>query len=605
MIDHRAKSSRAGDMFFLIGFGLINIFVFTYFFCICGFFTGAIISWWQFLAGGIAALVVNYFASVSLTGEKKVFVKSGAVIILLAIGSICLAGSFYDTSFDGQWYHQENVFRMQQGHNPQRELLTIPADESAYGNSTWCAPDPNSRAAEPTGKPRVNLKYLALNYFAKGTEVTEAAIYSFTGRMETAKAVNVLMLAASFLLCLAALYKVDKISVRYKWLLAVVLAFNPITCCELFTFCVDGFGGSALLCLFAVFALIMLGDDNWHLFSLFAVIVIAVNVKSTMLAYTAVCCLIFWGVLLLNKERRIQAKRFFFTGLVAGITGVVFFGFNPYITNYKWQHNAFYGLADVRSEIDRMSPVCLRGHTRAENLLLSVSAHVGWPKDDEHTFADAAKLPFSFNKSDILNVGDKEPGLGGFGPFYSGALLIALIALIFAAVTNARAYAFRLALTAFVCLLVTVMMVPDSWWSRFVPQMWLLPAVVLVMLSFVKFRGSNILKPVLAIAIILNVCWASLAFASDALNTSRVAHQLAQFKALKKPVYIQYCDYRNFKSNQLRLQEAGIPLGSQPATAGGEYDMPFSTTRIETASPLPEIPQGFLYEMRQHFISAP
>lgn len=601
MINNPAKQNRSSGIYFLTALGLLSVLAFTFFFCIAGFFLKVKISWWQFPLGCLAALPVCYYAARSLNaqGLRISFLKSTASVIALVAVSVLVSGYFYDVSFDGQWYHQESVYRLKQGYNPVYQTIVIPPNEAVSGVNNWCAPDPQSPQAQAAGQPVVNMKYLALNYLSKGTERMAAAIYGFTGRIETGKAVNLLMLFATFFLCLSALYLVGKIKPPFKWLLAIILAFNPVTSNELFSFCVDGFGGCALLSLLSVFALILLGFNRWYLFILFAIIIITVNVKATMLAFTVLLCAGFLLVLLLQKGQRYLLKPVLITCLVAGTAGVFIFGFNPYITTYMRQHSLFYGLADVKNEIDRLMPVALHGHNRVEKLLYSVSAHQGWSDNNTRTFSQLAKTPFTINKTDLLESMDIEAPLSGFGPFYSGALIIALIALTIAGFSNIKSTAFKFTGITLLVLMVTVMIVPDNWWSRFVPQMWLLPVVILLMLWFINFKGSTILRGVLVAALVLNVLWGALILPAGILNNVVIDHQLDQLKALDKPVYLEYCNYRCFTSNRVRLTEAGIPLSTQPMAGDDECAVPFSTTRIETPGKLPEVPESFLYKLRE------
>jgi hypothetical protein len=41
---------------------------------------------------------------------KKAFLFNGAISLLLIILCFVFAGSFYDTSFDGNWYHQDAMY---------------------------------------------------------------------------------------------------------------------------------------------------------------------------------------------------------------------------------------------------------------------------------------------------------------------------------------------------------------------------------------------------------------------------------------------------------------------------------------------------------------
>jgi hypothetical protein len=588
---NNAKSNK----YFLVAFGLINILGITLLLCALSLLAGFTIGRWEFPLAFISALGINYYAIKFFISENatRFFFKSSAAIVAIVIGSIIFSGFFYDVSFDGQWYHQETVIRLKQGYNPMYQELPIPADEQIITANNWCYDAKQETSNFKIDAPRANLKFISINYSSKGTEIIAGAIYLLTNRVETSKGVNTIMLFASFFLCLSLLYKIDRIGLAAKWLLAFVLSFNPITVKEMLSFCVDGFGASLLLCILITFCLLLIAENRYYLLLLGVIIILTVNIKFTTLVFAGVYGIGFLLFLLIYKKIA-TFKKVLVTGIIAAITGIFCCGFNPYVTNTIHRHDIFYGLKDTRTEIKRMTPTPFLNLNRIENLFLSISAHQGWDLANGSDVSQIPKIPFYLSKSDIVESTDVEPSISGFGPFFSGTLLIALVIFVIISIKSRKTQPFKYGIAGLLIIVTTIVIMPDSWWSRFIPQLWLLPVIILVMATFTTFRGGKLLKTVLYLSLILNIAWSALIFVFLSINASRVNYQMAQLKALKQPVTLEFCSYRSFKSNMVRFTEAGIPVTTKAVGAKHAYDVIYSTTKIETILPLPELPKPFI-----------
>jgi len=601
MQDNTPPVNHNSDTYFLIAFGLINILGFTLLFCTLGLLIGITISVWEFPLACVAGLLTTYFASVFLLGKKAngSFLKNGVLIIVLLVVSILAASSVYDASFDGEWYHQETVYRLKNGYNPAHQFLPVPADEQLIDNSNnWC----ESTAVNTREKPGViltNLKFLNMNHFSKGGEIIEASIYQVTNRIESGKAANAIILFASFFLSLSLLYKVDRIGIKTKWLLAFILSFNPVSVKELFTYCVDGFGGSLLLCLLLTFCLLLLQPNrnrNYY-YLLGCLLILTVNVKFTMLVFACIYMFGFLLVMLIFKKTGL-IKNTLITASVAMIIGVFCCGFNPYVTNTVQKHDLFYGLDATRVEIKRLTPTPFLTLNRFETLFLSLTSHQSWDLVDKSTVSQIPKIPFTVNKNDILSS-DVEPGISAFGPFYSGSMLTAIMILVIAIIYWRKTQAFKYAVLAILIILVTVLIIPDPWWMRFVPQLWLIPIIVLVMAEFISFKANKILKVIVYVSLILNIGCSMVTIVFVVFNTARVNYQMAQIKAIGKPINLEFCNYRCFKTNKVRLEEAGITITDKPIINGKVYDINYSTSKFITAAPLAVIPKSALLKLSE------
>ncbi len=558
-----SNSLQASHMYFLVAFCLINTLAFSLLFCGIGFFAGFTVSVWQFPMAFLLALICNYYADYYFFGQKKKYriLKTSGLSLGLIISLIFISNFFYDISFDGQWYHQETIIQLKNKWNPIVNKLDIPVNENtASGTEVWCnGIDKPVNKTDNTGKPPFNLKFLNINHFPKGIEIIEASIYALTNRIETGKSVNGIFMLSSFFLTLSFLYTIGQISHLWKWLLAILISFNPITLTQLPSFCVDGVMASSLLSLLAISCLLFQGTNRYYLWMLASIIELSSNIKYTSLVFTAIFCLGLLITLLINKKKK-SFNRVLIICVFGGLTGIFFCGFHPYMTNFIHDHDMFYGLKETKDEIWATTPPVYRTLNRFEKLFLSLNSHTDSYSDNNSSIVDMLKIPFTVNKKELLNANDPEVKLSAFGPFFSGSLLIALLIFFIVLTKSFGSAIFKLELTVLVIISSTILIVPNSWWGRFVPQFWLLPVSILFMSEFISFKYDKLLKGSLCFALGLNVIWAGLAIIINLFISSHINYQLSQLKALHLPVTVEYCPYRSFKSNRERFYVSDIPF---------------------------------------------
>ena len=591
------KSKSQGHSYFLAAFTLLNILVFTLVLCDAGFLVHMPVSTWQFPLACLLALIGHYYAAGFFGGgnRKRLFMQSGGLVLVVLISSVLVAGSFYDVSYDGQWYHQETVILLKRGYDPVHQKLSArPNEDTGDTNFGWCSGvDKPSPSQVSSGHHLVSVKFININNFSKGIEVISAALYGVTGRVETGKAVNGMLIAASFFLCLALLYKIDRIRTYKKWILAALVAFNPISLMQLNSFCVDGDLACSLVCLLAINLLLLDEMNRYYLTLLGAVIVLAVNIKFTNVVFTGIFCSLFLTILFVYKKRE-TFKQVLKAGIISGVTGLFLCGYNPYITNLIDKHDPFYGLSETRDVIRRLTPPLLLHMDRFGKLFFSLSAHQGWNSADKRSIWEIPKIPFTLDKEDIVDAKEPQQEFSAFGPFFSGALLLTLPLFVLVLVRFPQSSSFRLLMTISLAILLSVFLMPDPWWGRFVPQLWLFPVLVIGMGELHPDRVGKFLTVLLGLAMGLNIAWASIGWVSNLSTSARINYQMRQLRAIHQPVNIEFCPLNTYFSNEARFREWGIPITEKVLTGPYVYNVVESNTRFETPVPLPDLPKPLL-----------
>ncbi|SEB09777.1 hypothetical protein [Pedobacter hartonius] len=522
------ESNKLSSLFFYTGFLLICILAGTFLISSLFFFLKIPMGPWQFPLGILAASLLSYY-TLTRSREKQdlnLYLVFGIPLVLVFI-SIAVSGYFYDVSFDGQAYHQEALIQMKNGWNPYFEYL-----------------------------PKTVNQVIWVNHYAKGMETVQTAIYCATGNIETGKATNVILWLASLFLTVSLIIRNQWVSLPKAVILSILLAGNPIVLNQMPTYYVDGALGSLLLCLIVTGISILQTPRTRHLLILSITIFLLVNVKFTATLYIAVFVGGFWIWALLNKETS-TAKKIWWTSVAAGIVGIVC-GFNPYITNTVNFGNPLYPLMG-KNKVDIIYalnlPAGFEHKTGVERFVLSLFSRTDnlYPKSP---YPIELKLPFTFNKIDLAHAPMVDARLAGFGPMFSGILLLSLVILVVIYRNARKEQFFKNMIWMVVLIVVSVIVMPESWWSRYIPQFWLLPAGLLLSAEVLFSNRNKILKRLLYASILINLLFCLLGFIFNLLLTTKINYQLALLKSSSETVLL---DLGDSQSNRLRFSRNKIP----------------------------------------------
>lgn len=519
---------------FGIGLFLINVLVGQVLIGNLVFLSGNSLAGWQFPAAVALAAALHFLLERERSLQQLWVPVTG---ILIIAGSVFTVSLIYDTSWDGQGYHQEMVYQLGAGWNPFYEIVP------PY--------------------PEAGNQWLWVNHYPKALELCEAGIYRFTGRIETAKATNLILWAAAFGVTLALLRKLSFFSGRWNLFYALLFTACPVLVNQVFTFYIDGQLYAVMICLFAVFVHLSISPQRAHWCMLAALIFLLVSIKFTSIVFAA----LFTGayVLLLAYRKCWQPlRKLVLISGVAALLSFVLAGYNPYIVSLKNGRHVFYPVMGV-DKVEIMGINLPRGFEhkgRIEKLMVSLFSYA----ENEGSWVGTSrkaqlKVPFSFRKSEIAAAKAEDTRIAGFGPFFSGALLITFFTLLWATVAFKR-YRKQLCVLwyALVVLWCSVLLLPEAWWARFVPQLWLVPALVVFTLHSLKILPRLVLYVLIA-ALSFNITLAFLSFPSRLTRSVQVKTQLEQFRLVKEPLKVQWGESRSVR---IRLLEENIPFQVVP-----------------------------------------
>jgi hypothetical protein len=470
-------------------------------------------------------LVTGWGARIYFRSPFRMALLVAALLALLVAASARISLAFYDVSFDGQAYHQEGIYQLAHGWDPLFARHFSPS-----------APFQN----------------VLLNHYPKGSWTVEAAMYRLTGHIETGKFANLLLVCAAFSLALAAFTAMQKKLGAWPVAMAVLVAANPVVLCQIFTFYVDGQMASLFVCLAALCFLGAVIGNAWVDLLWFEAAILIIQVKFTGLVYVT---MLFAGyIALLAWQKRPWRKPFSRAVLTLGL-GTFVFGVNPYVFNTLENGHPFYpffgrGEFPIFSLRTDTPPDFLEAN-RIANLATSIfSRSRVWPPES------TLKAPWQVDHGEWRAFQEPDVRTGGFGPLFPAAVILSLALL---AVRLGRGDAASWIATAVILIIIaSVLPVYACWWARYAPQVWLIPLVALAPFGGAAVRQNwrhlSWLVLLILLTNVARIAWVN--WRANLEATRDMAADLADLRA-HSPFKVAF---GNFRSNRIRLQEAGIPF---------------------------------------------
>jgi hypothetical protein len=265
-------------------------------------------------------------------------------------------------------------------------------------------------------------------------------------------------------------------------------------------------------------------------------------------------------------------------------------GYNPYVQNVADHGHPFHPIMGAEG-FDKDSthwpannwPVNFEGTTSLERLFLSLFSRAADESIIEPEGDSAVlKVPFTVSVSEIRPYMGSDTRIAGFGPLFSGALVLAAVTLGLLIIGSRRPppNTLRATVLLVVLLAVTVAVNPESWWARFAPQIWLVPVVIAgAALSQPSRSVAAVLGCAVAITLLMNVVFVtSVNFANHVNGTQEITAALDEIKGWDGVAGLVLGD---FAVDWMKFDEQGIPWriieeGEAPAETG--LTIPYTTT---------------------------
>lgn len=410
------------------------------------------------------------------------------VIIILATVSFALSYTF-DTSWDGQGYHQTAVIALKEGWNP-----IYSADISL----------PQELPSE----------IFAKSYPSAVWEI-QATIYALTDRINSAKIINLAIAIVSGGVIYSLLRKLN-LGKIVSFLVSTLIVLQPLYIVQFLSFMQDGLGYQLVLTAAASLAIFAIDKSSRWAASIFILSeVFLVSSKYSHLPLAAILGAIFSPIVInrfLNKDYSVTRRLKIF--VLLALVPLLIFAYLPYGRNLVFHHHPFYptNVADLSGSVTYNN---LPHNLQNENKLVqffygifSESQTVESGDTRSETNLAKLKIPFTFSPNEIANAARLYNNrVGAIGPLYSGAFLVALIfaiSMAFKAETMKQKYTIYAIFFSATIVIFSSLLVPTPNLIRYVSQVQFLPFLLVVPIlaifknSYAKVLASFVILLMLA-----------------------------------------------------------------------------------------------------------
>ena len=507
----------------------------TYCFATIGFFAGVSISPFYF------PLALIVCGSLFFLRMKQRFNLSAALghllfIHLFLLVSYLIVIHILDTSYDGLWYHQPAIIKLQDGWNPiQHPFYNI----NQYDQSN----------------------YLWIQHYPKAIWTISACIYKMSGLVESGKMINFLFIAAVFFYS----YHVFSNFFVKHWhiiIFSLLISFNPVVTDQLLSNYTDGevCGCISLIVLALLNMQLTVKTSRWDWVVLIIAIVLITNIKFTGLFIAGIIIAgisVYWWW---KKERLVLiVKKYALIGIVAA-TALLLFGFNPYFTNWHNRGYIFYPLNKPAQYaiVTNNEPVELYYKSNFEKIIISVFAQ---PENNIEERKVIWRNPFYISKAHLRIYTGTDVRIGGFGPLFALSLLLSLLAAIVFFKKIKRENKILLVIFSTATFL-SVLFTPMGWWARYAPQLFLIPVLLTAFAMNASNNESSKVKRFLPVAAVVILCLNMLIIGgiyitANIIKTNIIKGEMNVLKQRKGNLLINFTN-TEFQGVRKRLEEAHV-----------------------------------------------
>ena len=483
------------------------------------------------------ACLFYYFLCIKVRKEKIVildFLKTIGVSIVVILISILLSCFLFDRSSDGDTYHKDAIGVLKEGFNPvyesSEDFIKERKDDSKNLTtySIWT------------------------DHYAKANWIVASNFYSFTGNIESGKAMNFLSLYVLFTCIFFAFYQ------KWKWkkslIFASIISLNPITASQLFTFYND-----FLVCIYlflAIFFLLRLDKkeeaEDWIYYIL--TFLLLSNLKFNGLGYLLVFSFFFMCRKLYfawkNQKFLEVFKKLVLLFIPLFIGSLLICGYPTYVKNMIDHKTPFFPLyGEGKQDIMTLQqPKKFSSMAPIQKLFYSTFSKTNNLRENDNL---DLRIPFMVSKSELVPATSYDLRISGFGIFFSGILCISIVILFiyYQEYKKDTRLLFTLGITTLLLLVMN-----ESWWARYTPHFYLFVIFSIYILFEYGKNKKKILSGIYLLIIIVNTLVPLLGNSYYCLTNSLKIHR--GLNSLKGKQIL--CDVHGYHGIVYNLKDYGI-----------------------------------------------
>ncbi len=454
----------------------------------------------HFPAGILIAFLV-----VSILFNNTIQIVAGTLVAVAAFFlSYFIATHTIDISWDGLWYHQNAI------------IATVKEGVNFYHTKF------------PEGETG-----LYVNHYPPAAWITGSAIFCFFGDIEIGKIVHPLWIISAAFLAWNYFRNVLQVSIAYSFLAGILISFNPIALNQYNSFYIDGQIASQLTCFILLGLSYHSTGRSLFLIAGFPLVILMFNMKFTVTAYIVIFIVAVSTILLFSLNWT-RFRKYLLVHTFSLCIGAFIFGFQPYVNNFLHHEHVFYPLAGIH-KIDMMTgqyhyPKHLIGKSNLEKY---VTGFISFTRHTEQHYA--SKGPLVFKENEYYATSGIQWLIGGMGPLFSGIMSLSVFIFIVSRflIDEKKLWNFCFLLSLFI--LISVIINPENWSARYVPQQWLIPFLLILPSFAVSTLFIQLLRLFVFVAMLIN--------SGMFLTTSIVFNQQRDFRVIQNNLKEGYQQY--------------------------------------------------------------
>lgn len=462
--------------------------------------------------------------------KKSVKVRSYIASLFIFVFSCVVCGFLYDFSWDGPAYHQLAQIIFRGGWNP----YWSPEQIGVYQNDIW------------------------VNAYPKSFWIFAACLYEVANNILVGKVYNILLIISSVILTYQVLYLNLLKSKGESIVFSLLIVLSPIVTNQVLTYYIDGALYMLMILFLDLTFLYVKGQESSTtgliVVSIFGTIVLACNTKFTGPLYMVILCLMELGRVA-AKKNIVALKKLFCLYLFSGLFGVLFIGYNPYITNIL-RHGTVGWPIMGEKHMDIVTTQVNPDFAAKNRFLKFIIANNS--KSEASMRYPTLKFPGVIYPSEINSL-EMSPDIriGGFGAWYNVILIIDLICLIFLIAKRRVSVDQAIFIVGVSC---SIFSNPECWWARYVPQTYLLSIMILIyfIAAINDYKKRAIVYKIFLAVIVVNFLSANIKNPTCYLGNAYREYQHIQYLKRSQidsqaPLLVDYSGFYSKVSSELEL----------------------------------------------------
>lgn len=477
----------------------------------------------------VLSTIFNVWFSKKVKADFVIQSIAKSIMLIFLLVSIFVSGSVFDLSYDGQAYHQEAVVLLNHGWNPFYMTLV---DEATANLERW------------------------LNHYPKGIWIIAANIYRLTNNIESGKVLSIFSGFIGFSFVLLGCYKL-KINFYLKLLISALFALNPVFLYQSLSYYLDGILASLLVSLAFISFRIVTQREKILFWPFLFVSIILINIKLTAAVFFGVLAFAFFLYLCINDQLKFS---FWFAKLtiVSSLIGILFVGFNPYITNFLAKGHSLYPAMgeDAYNYVENNIPENYWSLKPPMRLLASIFSESSLARG-KGKFA-SLKLPITISQSELESFRQTNVKVGGFGVLFGLVFLLSVFGFIHHQFNRLHIQEKLVSLSVITLIFAFAAIIPISCVARFAPFVWWIPCIIILILFTQKSIAMNIIGGLIIIIVIINNLLVGAYYYPYNLKKSvQLDEQLHDLShTISSPLHV---NFGQFGSTKVKLNKYNIP----------------------------------------------